>query len=242
MSSLNRQRLEAEQRKLSMKPRELCQDNSTRWNSTYYSLQRAVELREPLETILDEDMGLWQLACVKAAGNCTNPLAKPAHLEDYLSANDWTTVTELINILKPLEQATMRLQGHGSGSSYESSWQVIPVTEKLLAHFETIRENNKAYSLTAKENAENTPRTGPISASQRRGGRRRLTTTLAIKTPSATQESEASNEHLLCANVNLAWGKLDKYLHTYRPRTGLHHRRYSPPCLHMEMDQEEMDV
>jgi hypothetical protein len=65
---------------------------------------------------------------------------RPSHLVDYLSQHDWSTITDLLLVLKPLEQATKLLQGHGAGASHESIWQVIPFMEKLLNHFEDIRE------------------------------------------------------------------------------------------------------
>jgi hypothetical protein len=65
---------------------------------------------------------------------------RPSHLVDYLSQHDWSTITDLLLVLKPLEQATKLLQGHGAGASHGSIWQVIPFMEKLLNHFEDIRE------------------------------------------------------------------------------------------------------
>jgi hypothetical protein len=41
-----------------------------------------------------------------------------------------------LKFLQPLEEATMILQGHGKGGSYGVIWQVIPVMEGLLKHFE----------------------------------------------------------------------------------------------------------
>jgi hypothetical protein len=48
-SALHRERLQEKQKELGFKDKkQLVQDNSTRWNSTYYSLQRAIELRQPV--------------------------------------------------------------------------------------------------------------------------------------------------------------------------------------------------
>lgn len=65
---------------------------------------------------------------------------KPSILNDYLSVDDWSVITELRNILQPLKAATIALQGHGSGASFGVIWQVIPSMEKLLTHFEQLRQ------------------------------------------------------------------------------------------------------
>jgi hypothetical protein len=106
-SALHRERLQEKQKGLGFKDqKQLVQDNLTRWNSTYYSLQRAIELRQPVEAILDEGMSTWQLNCRKAADNGKDLPPQPSHLVDYLSQHDWSTITDLLIVLKPLEQAT----------------------------------------------------------------------------------------------------------------------------------------
>jgi hypothetical protein len=140
-SALHRERLQERREGLGFKDnKQLVQDNSTRWNSTYYSLQRAVELRQPVEAILDEEMSIWQLNCRKAADTGKDLPPQPSSPVDYLSQHDWSIITDLLLILKPLEQANKLLQGHGVGASHESIWQVIPFMEKSLSHFEDIRE------------------------------------------------------------------------------------------------------
>jgi hypothetical protein len=105
-SPLLRERLLDKQKDMRLKDiKQLIQDNSTRWNSTCYSLQRAVELRGPFEMILGKELSSWHLACRKAEGNGEDLPPRPPYLVDYLSQNDWSTITDLIFIIKPLEQA-----------------------------------------------------------------------------------------------------------------------------------------
>jgi hypothetical protein len=85
-------------------------------------------------------MSIWQSNCRKAVDNGKDLPPQSSHLVDYLSQHDWSTITDLLLVLKPLEQATKLLQGHGVGVSYGSIWQVIPFMKKLLGHFEDIRE------------------------------------------------------------------------------------------------------
>ncbi|THV83710.1 hypothetical protein D6D27_08165 [Aureobasidium pullulans] len=64
-------------------------------------------------------------------------------IDDYLTADDWSMIIELMKLLEPLEQATQRLQGHGDGSSHGSIWQVIPCFEGLLTFSESLRAHYK---------------------------------------------------------------------------------------------------
>jgi hypothetical protein len=212
-SALHRERLQEKQRELGFKDKkQLVQDNSTRWNSTYYSLQRAVELRQPVEAILDEEMSTWQLNCRKAADTGKDLPPQPSHLVDYLSQHDWSTITDLLLVLKPLEQATKLLQGHGAGASHGSIWQVIPFMEKLFSHFEDIR---KRFNLpppgddlqVTLEDTQNTQNSIGRASLKRRQARSK-----AAPLPAPAFSASSSQEHrLLCTNVNAGWAKLNKY-------------------------------
>ncbi|CCE34912.1 uncharacterized protein CPUR_08851 [Claviceps purpurea 20.1] len=224
-SALQRERLEAKQKDLKFEEvKQLVQDNSTRWNSTYYSLQRAVELRRPLEAMLDEDMSAWQLACRKALDSRNREPTQPPHLVDFLSSHDWSTITDLLFILKPLEEATRLLQGRKDDGQRASMWQVIPFMEKLLTHFENIR---KKFNLSTpgddlQVTLENTQAARGVlptrerasaSSSKRRQARSKTAVTPTPNTmmvPIPTSDSP-QDRRLLCTNVNAGWAKLNKY-------------------------------
>jgi hypothetical protein len=48
--------------------------------------------------------------------------------------------------LQPPEEATIILQGHSKGGSYGIIWQVIPVMEGLLNHFEQLKSQHVVTS------------------------------------------------------------------------------------------------
>jgi hypothetical protein len=52
-----------------------------------------------------------------------------------LSLDDWSIITRYIDILKPLKDATMALEGH-IGGRFGAIWQVLPIYEEILAYFE----------------------------------------------------------------------------------------------------------
>lgn len=102
-SALRRERLQEKQKELGFKDKkQLIQYDSTRWNSTCYSFRIAVELRQPVKAFLDVEMSIWQLNCRKAAGK--DPPPQPSHLVDYLSQHDWSTITDLLLVLKLLSK------------------------------------------------------------------------------------------------------------------------------------------
>jgi hypothetical protein len=66
-------------------------DNSTRWNSTYLSLQRALALRKRIETFCFEHRA---------------ELSK-----DLLNDEEWSELEEIVNGLEPFYEVTLRLEG-----------------------------------------------------------------------------------------------------------------------------------
>lgn len=51
---------------------------------------------------------------------------------DGLTAHDWGVVTDYMEVLKPLEDATKRLEGRGGDFNFGSIAEVISVFEYLL--------------------------------------------------------------------------------------------------------------
>lgn len=95
--------------------------------------------------MLDEELRKWHKLKANYDGGTRSqkPPEQPAIIDDYLTADDWSMIIELMKLLEPLEQATKRLQGHGDGSSHGSIWQVIPCFEGLLTFFEGLRAHYK---------------------------------------------------------------------------------------------------
>jgi hAT family C-terminal dimerisation region len=107
-------------------------DNSTRWNSMYASIQRAIVLKRRI-----------QLFCV----NHEKEVGK-----DLLSSEDWNSLEELADALKPFHQATLRAQGLARHGHHGAVWEALPIMETLLSLIE------KKQELLAKTQGNKAPR------------------------------------------------------------------------------------
>jgi hAT family C-terminal dimerisation region len=114
-------------------------DNSTRWNSTFLSIQRALKVKQRLQHFcLDYRKDLDK---------------------DYLSDDDWTTLTQVYNALEVFHQATLRLEGEAQHGHHGSIWEALPVLEALLEKMEEGRQEQetlrraKSYLAMAHQNA-----------------------------------------------------------------------------------------
>jgi hypothetical protein len=61
----------------------------------------------------------------------------PPILQDTLLDDDWIVITRYVQILKPLKDATMALEGH-IGGRFGAIWRVLPLYEKILHHLEDL--------------------------------------------------------------------------------------------------------
>lgn len=80
----------------------------TRWNSTYYMLQRAYDLKEVIAKYLQSDIDLKR--------------------KYELSPVQWLAVMEIIALLKPMATATAFL----SKSKYPTLGSTLPIYSRLL--------------------------------------------------------------------------------------------------------------
>jgi hypothetical protein len=92
-------------------------DNSTRWNSTYLSLQRALALRKRIETFCFEH---------RAELN-----------KDLLNDEEWLELEEIVNGLEPFYEVTLRLEGQARFGHYSVIWEALPALGALLEAMET---------------------------------------------------------------------------------------------------------
>jgi hAT family C-terminal dimerisation region len=97
-------------------------DNSTRWNSTYYSLQRALKIRTRIQQF-----------CI--------PYALDLRL-DLLDDDDWEHLEAVAECLKPFQEATLRLEGNAQRGSHGAIWEALPILEALAAE---LRQGLKRY-------------------------------------------------------------------------------------------------
>ena len=111
----------------------------TRWNSYYDALVRAVHLSETfnlyanhhIEQIARDD------AYARSKGNKL-PDAPSWMRSNGLSAADWAVITEYIEVLKPLKEATKRLEAHSNLGRYRALYKVILVYKYILNAYELI--------------------------------------------------------------------------------------------------------
>jgi hypothetical protein len=99
-------------------------DNSTRWNSTYKSLERAILLKERIILFYYEFRAELQA--------------------DSLSDNDWDHLDNILHGLKPFYQATLRVEGKTESGHHGAIWEALPLLEALLGITERARQHEEA--------------------------------------------------------------------------------------------------
>ncbi len=107
------------QRRLKMPIHKFTQEVPTRWNSTYYIIDRLYEQKESIVLYFNE--------------NTETDL-------DELSNSDWKHIETLLNILEPLEYATNKV----SGEKYSSACILIPLITTVYIRLRklVINDNN----------------------------------------------------------------------------------------------------
>ncbi|KAF2174368.1 hypothetical protein K469DRAFT_614750, partial [Zopfia rhizophila CBS 207.26] len=53
---------------------------------------------------------------------------------------DWAVITQYIQVLKPLKEATSRLKGRGASSQFGAIHEVIPTFKVILKAYENLSE------------------------------------------------------------------------------------------------------
>jgi hypothetical protein len=135
-------------------------DNATRWNSSEAMMERGYQLRNALDSMVQAEATEWNQYVTRRTQNGTKPMPKksrkkPAIVDDKMSAEDWSVISEYLAILKPLKIATKRLEGRpkegelGLAScrrslnlylhvlgKFGAIWEVLLTMEWLLKHLE----------------------------------------------------------------------------------------------------------
>ena len=93
------------------------QDDATRWNSADGMMKRALKLNVRIDTYCSQH---------------SNRSPNGSLADDCLTGEDWRTLTELHEILKPFKEVTLIFEGRGSTGSYGSAWEVLPTIHHLL--------------------------------------------------------------------------------------------------------------
>lgn len=96
------------------------QDNSTRWNSHFDSITRAIKLRHRIEAFSSQYRQEIQ--------------------QDVLGADDWTYLEEIQLALGPFHRTTKELESTAGNGRHGSIWEWLPTIEALLF---TMKEGQK---------------------------------------------------------------------------------------------------
>lgn len=104
------------------KPYNLVEDVDTRWNSVYSMCDRALQLRNPIDAFIISEESRYKiyLSNVEAknsrfhSNKRIKPKERPSICDDLLTNDDWVTVTQYLEILAPLKEATLRLEGRAN--------------------------------------------------------------------------------------------------------------------------------
>jgi hypothetical protein len=91
-------------------------DNSTRWNSTFLSIRRALDVRQRIDNF------------------CYAYRADIDH--DRLTDDDWVQLSEITKALFPFYEVTKRLEGLAHSGHHGAIWEAIPPLSILLSHTE----------------------------------------------------------------------------------------------------------
>ena len=123
----------AEQRKV----KEPVKPVVTRWNSFYSCFKRAVELQLAVNGYANHHIQRIETEDAYARSrNNKLPEAPRWMRSDGLRAADWQVISEYIDVLGPLDQATSRLEGRGISGAFGSVAEIIPTFEYLLGVYE----------------------------------------------------------------------------------------------------------
>lgn len=103
------------QKRLNQTPLKIIQECTTRWNSTFYMLERILQVKESL--------------CLYASTNNKIP---------QLTSEEWMLIEKLISLLKPFEEITKELSA--ADVSVSSVIPLIATLEKILKDFDSSDE------------------------------------------------------------------------------------------------------
>ncbi|RYN15529.1 hypothetical protein AA0113_g12768 [Alternaria arborescens] len=111
----------------------------TRWNSYHDAFERAVQLSETFNLYANTHINRIARddAYAQSRGNKL-PNAPSWMRSNGLKAADWAVITEYIEVLKPLKEATKRLEARGKQGSFGAIYDVIPVFEYVIGAYEAI--------------------------------------------------------------------------------------------------------
>lgn len=110
-------------------------------------LEHALKLQRYIDTLVLAEVLEWESYTRKLTQQGRRPRRKkPAIIDDYLTTEDWATLSEYHSILQPFKDVTMRLQGNPTDGEFSALWEVLPAIEFLLNHLEEVKDRDDVYS------------------------------------------------------------------------------------------------
>ena len=112
-------------------------DSGIRWNATYSMIRRAIELKP----------ALIHYARELNVSNDDYDLEISAN--DFISTAEWETLELMMGQLEPLFRFTKDLEGNadlqeaGGKASHGALWEILPVFDRILSHFEDLEQRAK---------------------------------------------------------------------------------------------------
>jgi hypothetical protein len=183
-----------------------------------YMLERAIRPKDSITDLIEEEHSKWGgiIAKNRRSGQPLDTSKKPSVLDDTLTSEDWQMLNNYLEFLQPLEEATMILQGHGKGGSYDVIWRVIPVIEGLLKHFEQLKSQHVITPPESRFTVEHLYTQTQTSTRQSRRTRpsqqeTQIPPPAPPPPPTPIQEALPAGDNLFCAEINHGWMKLNKY-------------------------------
>jgi hypothetical protein len=95
-------------------------DNETRWNSTFSSLERGIQLHNKIRVFSVDH--------------------KDELDEDFLLPEDWDILRRIATYLQPFMRTTKHLEGHAADGHHGAIWEALPAMEYLLRHLEHLKQ------------------------------------------------------------------------------------------------------
>ncbi|KAM0708864.1 hypothetical protein Q7P35_002900 [Cladosporium inversicolor] len=211
---------------------ELKHDNLTRWNSWYDAAERALDLRYAVDDTVDRELEPYYQKLARFNMRNTSQLAippkEPILLLDRLNNDDWQIIASYLKLLKPLKDATMKLQGNVNTTSKHGRpvkgaiWQVLPIFEEMLRAFEEARKRYQPSSQYTSQPTQSqaTPSEQPQGQRNTRKGKRqaclsdsRSTESAAVGTDEVIAPEHEYNDQgvYFSTAINAGWQKLEHY-------------------------------
>jgi hAT family C-terminal dimerisation region len=118
-------------------------DNSTRWNSVYRMIKRALQLRQQIDIF----------CYYSCKGDFTDDIR--------LNVDDWYILTQLADAMQCFEDATLMLEGHAQFAEFGQMGECIPIIEALSTQLTKLQNEYPLPSTFPITNLDNLPEVDP---------------------------------------------------------------------------------